>query len=81
MRLGFGVGFEERSAGRLNVGLELGFNIGLEGGLNRGLNGGEVVGQWEVLEGLSLDADGLDGGGKDGDKSDSHGSRSFDFVN
>ena len=44
MRLGFGVGFEERSAGRLNVGLELGFNIGLEGGLNRGFNGGEVVG-------------------------------------
>ena len=79
MWLIFGVGFKERSADRLNVGLELGINIGLKGGLGVGLNGGEVGGHWEVLEGLSLNADGLDGGGKDGDESDSHGSRSFDF--
>ena len=73
----------------LSLGLELGLNLGLEGSLNGGLglgldgdcgvglSGG--IAQWRggLLGGLNLNGLG-DGGGKDGDKSDSHGSRSWE---
>ena len=85
-------GIDVGSADSINVGLELGLNLGLEGGLNvgfglgldgdcgDGLSVGEAERRRDVLGGLNFDGLG-DGGGKDGDESDSHGSRSWEKVN
>ena len=82
-------GFDVGSAYSINVGLELGLNLGLEGGLNAGLglgldgdcsvglSGGVAEWRGDLLGGLNFDGLG-DGGGKGGDESDSHGSRSWE---